>query len=53
METEQLPLMETDGASSRAALALLLRAMNSYYSNKTEGQHTYPADLELALQQRA
>lgn len=38
MEAEQLPL--------------LLRAMNSYYSNKIEGQHAYPADLELALQQQ-
>lgn len=66
MEAEQLPLMEVAadlrtevarllpgiGASSREALALLLRAMNSYYSNKIEGQHTYPADLELALQQQ-
>lgn len=48
MEAEQLPLMEAAanlrtevagllpgiGASSREALALLLRAMNSYYSNK-------------------
>jgi len=31
---------------------LLLRAMNSYYSNKIEGQHTFPADLEQALQQQ-
>ena len=66
MEAEQLPLMEAAadlrtevarllpgiGAPSREALALLLRAMNSYYSNKIEGQHTYPADLELALQQQ-
>ena len=66
MEAEQLPLMEVTadlrtevarllpgiGVSSREALALLLRAMNSYYSNKIEGQHTYPADLELALQQQ-
>lgn len=66
IESEQLPLMEAAadlrtevarllpgiGASSREALALLLRAMNSYYSNKIEGQHTYPADLEQALQQR-
>ena len=65
-EAEQLPLMEAAadlrtaaarllpaiGASSRAALAQLLRAMNSYYSNKIEGQHTYPADLEQALQQQ-
>ena len=66
MEAEQLPLMEVAadlrtevarllpgiGAMSREALALLLRAMNSYYSNKIEGQHTYPADLELALRQQ-
>lgn len=66
MEAEQLPLMEAAadlrtevarllpgiGASSRDALALLLRAMNSYYTNKIEGQHTFPADLEQALQQQ-
>lgn len=65
-EAEQLPLMEVAadlrtevarllpgvGAASRDALARLLRAMNSYYSNKIEGQHTYPADLEQALQQQ-
>lgn len=65
-EAEQLPLMEAAadlrtaaarllpgiGATSRAALAQLLRAMNSYYSNKIEGQHTYPADLEQALLQQ-
>lgn len=27
----------------------LLRAMNSYYTNKIEGQHTFPADIEDAL----
>lgn len=27
----------------------LLRAMNSYYSNKIEGQHTLPRELEQAL----
>jgi Fic family protein len=66
MEVEQLPLMEAAadlrtevarllpgiGAASREALASLLRAMNSYYSNKIEGQHTFPADLEQALQQQ-
>ncbi|NRF69263.1 Fic family protein [Aquincola sp. S2] len=30
-------------------LAVFLRAMNSYYSNKIEGQHTRPLDLERAL----
>jgi Fic family protein len=32
-----------------AALRPLLRAMNSYYTNKIEGQHTEPADIERAL----
>lgn len=27
----------------------LLRAMHSYYSNKIEGQHTLPAEIEQAL----
>jgi Fic family protein len=31
------------------ALAPRLRAMNSYYTNKIEGQHTRPADIERAL----
>jgi Fic family protein len=30
-------------------LRTLLRAMNSYYSNKIEGQHTLPLDLARAL----
>ena len=30
-------------------LTILLRAMNSYYTNKIEGQHTLPADIEQAL----
>jgi Fic family protein len=32
-----------------ADLRLLLRAMNSYYSNKIEGQHTLPMEIEQAL----
>lgn len=35
-----------------AALAPLLRSMNSYYSNKIEGQHTRPADIQRALEQQ-
>ncbi len=31
------------------ALRTRLRAMNSYYTNKIEGQHTRPADIERAL----
>ena len=30
-------------------LAPLLRAMNSYYTNRIEGQHTLPAEIEQAL----
>lgn len=33
----------------RASLAEPLRAMNSYYTNKIEGQHTLPSDIERAL----
>jgi hypothetical protein len=32
-----------------AALRPLLRCMNSYYSNKIEGQHTRPVDIQRAL----
>ncbi len=35
--------------SARLELRGLLRAMNSYYSNKIEGQHTLPAEIEDAL----
>jgi Fic family protein len=33
----------------RESLAGLLQAMNSYYTNKIEGQQTLPADIERAL----
>lgn len=36
-------------APLRHALSPALRAMNSYYTNKIEGQHTLPADIERAL----
>ena len=32
-------------------LRSVLRAMNSYYSNKMEGQHTLPLEIEQALRQ--
>jgi Fic family protein len=38
-------------APLRSALVLALRAMNSYYTNKIEGQHTLPVDIERALKQ--
>jgi Fic family protein len=34
------------------ALAPFLRSMNSYYTNKIEGQHTLPSQLEGALRQQ-
>ncbi len=37
------------GHSLGTALGPRLRAMNSYYTNKIEGQHTRPADIERAL----
>lgn len=58
------PLLEKAGDLSRAAVALgsstrvrvelrkLLRSMNSYYTNKLEGEHTRPIDIEYALQAR-
>jgi len=49
LRTESARMMPQIGLSARNSLALVLRAMNSYYSNKIEGQHTYPADLEAAL----
>lgn len=32
-----------------AQIAALLRGVNSYYSNRIEGQHTHPRDIERAL----
>jgi Fic family protein len=39
-------------ASVMQALAPFLRNMNSYYTNKIEGQHTLPSQLEGALRQQ-
>ncbi|MCV2370636.1 Fic family protein [Roseateles oligotrophus] len=58
----QEPLLAKAHDLARAATALssqavaadlrgLLRAMNSYYSNRIEGQHTRPYELEQALRQ--
>ena len=58
------PLLERASDLTRAATALgssaapaaqlelrtLLRSMNSYYSNRIEGEHTRPSDIERALQ---
>lgn len=59
------PLLERASDLTRAATALgttashtsqseiggLLRSMNSYYSNRLEGEHTRPSDIARALQQ--
>lgn len=34
---------------TEARIAHLLRSVNSYYSNRIEGQHTHPRDIERAL----
>jgi len=34
------------------AVGPMLRAMNSYYTNRIEGQHTLPADIEKAMRQQ-
>lgn len=40
----------SDGAA-QLELRALLRSMNSYYTNRIEGEHTRPSDIERALQQ--
>ena len=38
------------GQAAQRELRALLRSMNSYYSNRIEGEHTRPSDIERALQ---
>lgn len=38
-------------AGALPGLRQMLRAMNSYYSNRIEGQHTLPLEIEQALRQ--
>ncbi len=42
-------LLAARGTPLAEALVPQLRAMNSYYTNKIEGQHTTPAKIEAAL----
>ena len=42
-------LLTARGTPFATALVPRLRAMNSYYTNKIEGQHTTPARIEAAL----
>ena len=37
-------------ASAQRELRVLLRSMNSYYTNRIEGEHTRPSDIDRALQ---
>jgi Fic family protein len=37
--------------AAQSELRTLLRSMNSYYTNRIEGEHTRPSDIERALQQ--
>lgn len=39
------------GKAAQLELRALLRSMNSYYTNRIEGEHTRPSDIERALQQ--
>lgn len=48
LATECLTLRGQAGEAIVRALSPKLRAMNSYYTNKIEGQHTQPAEIERA-----
>lgn len=48
--TSALGLGSVAGHGLIPALTPKLRAMNSYYSNRIEGQHTRPAEIERALE---
>jgi Fic family protein len=47
--TRALALRRRVHPATEARLAQLLRSVNSYYSNRIEGQHTHPLDIERAL----
>jgi Fic family protein len=50
--TRAATLLGTASASTaQLELRALLRSMNSYYTNRIEGEHTRPSDIERALQQ--
>lgn len=40
---------QSPAGTSRSVLTSLLREMNSYYTNRIEGQHTFPMDIQRAL----
>jgi Fic family protein len=45
-----LRLQDAVAPSTREALRSLVRSMNSYYSNRIEGQGTHPRNIERALE---
>lgn len=47
--TASVTLSSAAHATTRAALRQLLRQMNSYYSNRIEGQSTHPLNIARAL----
>ena len=49
LRTEAARLTGTCQNGVNQELARLLRSMNSYYSNKIEGEHTRPLEIEQAL----
>jgi Fic family protein len=49
LHREAAALAATAHPVTRAALARLLLIVNSYYSNRIEGKHTTPAEIEAAL----
>lgn len=44
-------LEAASGKAAQLELRALLRSMNSYYTNRIEGEHTRPSDIERALAQ--
>jgi Fic family protein len=42
-------LASATAASARQEMRVLLRSMNSYYTNRIEGEHTRPSDIDKAL----
>ena len=49
---DECHLLARAGEPLTRALRPELRAMNSYYSNRIEGQHTRPAEIEQALRKQ-
>lgn len=49
LRIEAMRLMGVSQTGVNKTLAGLLRSMNSYYSNKIEGEHTRPLEIEQAI----